>query len=171
VAVAGFHSYTRGLGVTLRELVTADREDVCRLLRESPAFSAEEVCVAIEVLDAGLAGGLEGDYPLFAAEIDGHIRGYVCIGRTPMTRSTWHLYWICVHPSAQRQGIGQALQGQIEQFIRARGGERIVLETSGRPDYESSRRFYVRVGYRPAGRIPDYYKPGDPCVFYCKVLA
>jgi ribosomal protein S18 acetylase RimI-like enzyme len=158
------------LGVTLRELVPADREAVCQLLRESPAFSAEEVRVAIEVLDAGLAGGIEGDYPLFGAEIDGRIRGYVCIGRTPMTRSTWHLYWICVHPSAQHQGIGQALQARIEQFIRARGGERIVLETSGRPDYEPSRRFYLRVGYRAAGRIRDYYKPGDHCVFYYKVL-
>jgi ribosomal protein S18 acetylase RimI-like enzyme len=158
------------LGVTVRELVPADREDVCQLLRESPAFSAEEVRVAIEVLDAGLAGGLEGDYPLFAAEIEGRIRGYVCIGRTPMTTSTWHLYWICVHPSARRQGIGQALQGQIEQFILARGGERIVLETSGRPDYVPSRHFYVRVGYRPTGQIRDYYKPGDHCVFYCKVL-
>ena len=157
--------------MTIRELVPADREAVCQLLRESPAFSSEEVRVAIEVLDAGLAGGPEGDYPLFGAEADGRICGYVCIGRTPMTRSTWHLYWICVHPNAQHHGIGQALQAQIEQFIRARGGERMVLETSGRPDYEPSRRFYLQAGYRAGGRIRDYYKPGDDCVFYCKVLA
>ena len=55
-------------------------------------------------------------------------------------------------------------------FIRERGGERMVLETSGRPDYERSRRFYEQAGYRAAGRIENYYKPGDDCVFYCKVL-
>jgi ribosomal protein S18 acetylase RimI-like enzyme len=154
----------------IREMLPRDREAVRQVLLESPAFSQEEVRVALEVLDAGLAGGLESDFALFAAEIDGRICGYVSIGRTPLTRSTWHLYWICIHPCAQRRGIGQALQAHIEQFIRARGGERIVLETSGRPDYEPSRRFYEHAGYRAAGRIRDYYKPGDDCVFYCKVL-
>jgi len=147
-----------------------DREAVSGLLRESPAFSEEEIRVALEVLDAGLAGGSEGDYPLFVAEIDGCLCGYVCIGRTPMTRSTWHLYWICIHPHAQRRGIGQALEACVEEFIRARGGERIVLETSGRPDYAASRRFYEKAGYSIAGRIRDYYKPGDDCVFYSKPL-
>ncbi len=168
--MAGIHTQTGGMGVTIREMALHDREAVRELLLAGPAFSEEEVRVALEVLDAGLAGGLEGDYPLFAAEIDARVCGYVCIGRTPMTRSTWHLYWICVHPHAQRRGIGQALENHIEEFIRARGGERIVLETSGRPDYAPSRRFYERAGYCPSGRIRDYYKPGDDCLFYCKLL-
>ena len=156
--------------MTIREMAMHDREAVRDLLLDSPAFSEEEVRVALEVLDAGLAGGLDGDYPLFAAEMDGRVCGYVCIGRTPMTRSTWHLYWICVHPSAQRRGIGQALENHIEEFVRGRGGERIVLETSGRPDYAPSRRFYESAGYCACGRIGDYYKPGDDCLFYCKML-
>ena len=168
--MAGFHSQPGRVGLTIREMTPHDREAVCGLLRESPAFSEEEVRVALEVLDAGLAGGLEGDYPLFVAEIEGRLCGYVCIGRTPMTRSTWHLYWICIHPHAQRRGIGQALEACIEEFIRARGGERIVLETSGRPDYAASRRFYEKAGYSIAGRTRDYYKPGDDCVFYSKPL-
>ena len=168
--MALFHPQPGGLGLTIREMALRDREAVRGLLLASPAFSEEEVRVALEVLDAGLAGGLEGDYPLFAAEIDGSVCGYVCIGRTPMTRSTWHLYWICVHPRAQRRGIGLALEARIEQVIRARGGERIVLETSGRPDYAASRRFYEKAGYSVKGRILDYYKPGDDCVFYSKLL-
>ncbi|MCU1273460.1 MAG: GCN5-related N-acetyltransferase [Bryobacterales bacterium] len=168
--MATFHPQPGGLGLTIREMVLHDREAVRGLLLESPTFSEEEVRVALEVLDAGLAGGLEGDYPLFAVEIDACVCGYVCIGRTPMTQSTWHLYWICIHPRAQRRGIGQALETRIEQFIRARGGERIVLETSGRPDYAPARRFYEKAGYCVAGRIRDYYKPGDDCVFYTKLL-
>jgi ribosomal protein S18 acetylase RimI-like enzyme len=50
------------------------------------------------------------------------------------------------------------------------GGERLVLETSGRPDYERSRRFYERAGFTVQGRIPDFYKPGDDCLIYCKIL-
>ena len=154
----------------IREMRSGDRDAVQQMLIDSKSFSEEEMRVALVLLEEGLAGGLEGDYPLFVAELDGRVCGYVCIGRTPLTRSTWHLYWMCVHPRAQGCGIGRALQAQVEQFIRSQGGERVALETSGRADYERSRRFYERAGYLVAGRIPDYYKPGDDCVFYYKVL-
>jgi ribosomal protein S18 acetylase RimI-like enzyme len=156
--------------MTVRQLEQTDRGAVRELLIASQVFSQEEVRVALEILDSGVSGGLEGDYPHFAAEAVGRVLGYVCIGRTPLTLSSWHLYWLCVHPRSHGRGIGQALHAHVEQFIRARAGERIVVETSGRPDYDRSRRFYERAGYRAVGRIPDYYKPGDDCVFYCKVL-
>lgn len=134
-------------------------------------FNRVEVRVALEVLDAGLVGGLNGDYPHFVAERDGRVLGYVCIGRTPLTHATWHEYWICVHPDAQRQGIGQALQTYAEAFVRSRGGERLVIETSGRAAYARTLRFYRRAGYRRVGRIRDYYDHGDDCVFFSKEVA
>jgi ribosomal protein S18 acetylase RimI-like enzyme len=158
------------MGLTTRKMIAADLPAVREVLVASGAFSDEEVRSALDMLDAGLAGEQEDGYWLFVAEADAQVRGYVCISPTPLTTSTWHLYWICVDPGARRCGIGRALQAHAEQFIRARGGERMVLETSGRPDYEPSRRFYEQAGYRPAGRIRDYYKPGDDCVFYCKIL-
>jgi len=156
--------------MTIRPLAREDCEAIRESLVDCQAFSPEEIKMALEMIEAGLAGGLAGDYPLFLTECDGRACGYVCIGRTPLTRSTWHLYWICVHPRAQGRGLGQALQRHVEEFIRSRGGERIVVETSGRPDYQRARRFYQRAGYRALGRIPDYYKLNDDCVFYCKVL-
>lgn len=154
------------MGMTIRPLQRHDRDAVQAILMACDAFSAVEVDVALEVLDAGFAG----EYWLFGAEVGGILRGYVVVTPTPMTESTWHLYWICVHPAAQGQGLGQALQARVESFIRQRGGERIVLETSGRPGYERQRRFYEAAGYREAGRIGDYYANGDDCVFYCKLL-
>ena len=165
--MAGFSPEARRMGVSIRPLRPGDRAAAAAALQASRAFSEEEVSVALEMIDAGLASA---DYVLPAAEIDGEVCGYACIGRTPLTRSTWHLYWICVHPRAQRQGAGQALQLHIDEFVRARGGERLVVETSGRPDYEGQRRFYETMGYQAAGRIYDYYKPGDDCILYCKVL-
>lgn len=155
----------------IRELVETDREAIREILVSCVAFTAEEIRVALDVLADGLAGGLDGDYPLFAAEFDDCVRGYVCVGKTPLTRGTWHEYWICVHPAAQRDGIGQALQTYAEGFVRSRGGERLVLETSGRPAYARTRRFYRRAGYRRVGRIRDFYQPGDDCVVFCKDLA
>jgi ribosomal protein S18 acetylase RimI-like enzyme len=102
--------------------------------------------------------------------MEGQVRGYVCVGKTPLTVSTWHLYWICVDPEVQGRGAGRALQSYAESFIRARGGERLVLETSGQVNYERTRRFYVRAGYSEVSRIRDFYKPGDDCIVFCKDL-
>jgi ribosomal protein S18 acetylase RimI-like enzyme len=158
------------MGMIVRELTIDDRDAVANMLAACGVFTAEEIQVALEVLDAGLAGGLEGDYPLFVVEIAGQVRGYLCIGRTPLTASTWHLYWICVDPQAEGNGAGQALQSHAESFIRARGGERLVLETSGRLNYQRTRRFYKRAGYEEVGIIHDFYRPGDDCIVFCKEL-
>jgi ribosomal protein S18 acetylase RimI-like enzyme len=158
------------MDLIVRPLVDADRPGIAEMLVESGSFSDEEVRVALEMIDLGLKDGPEHGYPLFAAEVDGAVGGYACIGPTPLTRSTWHLYWICVHPQQQGRNVGRELHSHIEHYVRVRQGERLVVETSGRPDYERQRRFYEAVGYCVAGRIRDYYKPGDDCVFYCKVL-
>ena len=163
--VAALRAPADRVGVIVRGLQARDRADVRGILLAcGGVFTEEEVRVALEMADA------PDDYQLFAAEIEGQIRGFVCIGRTPLTATTWHLYWIAVHPGTQGTGVGRALQSHAEGFVRAHGGERIVLETSGRPDYGRARRFYGDAGYGEAGRIADYYKRGDDCVIFCKVV-
>ena len=152
--------------MTVRDLVAGDCPAVREALEDCGAFSEEEVRVAMEMVE----GGLKGDYSLPAVEIDGKVRGYACIGRVPLTRAAWYIYWICVHPSKQGMGVGRRLQSHIEQLVLQAGGNRLVLETSGRADYEPTRRFYRAAGFTEAGRIPDFYKPGDDCVVYYKAL-
>lgn len=154
--------------MNVRALLPADRPAIAEALATCGAFTDEEVRVALEVLDAGVEGGPDGDYPLFTAEVDGRFAGYVCVGRTPLTHSTWHLYWICVHPCAQGRGVGRALQAHAEAFVRSRGGERLVLETSATAAYARARAFYAAAGYAIVGRIPDFYRPGDDCLVYCR---
>jgi ribosomal protein S18 acetylase RimI-like enzyme len=98
------------------------------------------------------------------------VRGYCCIGKTPLTLATWYLYWLCVDARYQGRGIGRALQSAAEAYIRARDGRQIVLETSSRPEYERPRRFYLRAGYREVGRIPGFFQPGDDCIILCRDL-
>lgn len=152
----------------IRALRAADRAAVEEMLTVCGAFSAEEIRVALELVDAGLANG---DYALLALEIAGRVRGFVCFGETPLTASTWDLYWICIHPEAQRSGAGLALQAHAEECVRERSGERLRVETSGRENYVGARRFYEKAGYRVVGVIPNFYKPGDDCVIFCKALA
>jgi ribosomal protein S18 acetylase RimI-like enzyme len=156
------------MGMKVRELVAVDRPAVEEMLEACGAFNEEEVRVALEMVDEAV--GSDGEYSVFAAETDGRVCGYVLVGPTPLTASTWHLYWICVHPDFQGSGVGRALQTHVESFIRARGGERIVLETDGMASYERTREFYRRAGYTEAGVIPDYFKPGSDCVLFYKEL-
>ncbi len=151
------------MGMLIRGLGPNDRAAVRSALTAGGAFSQLEIDVALELFD-------DPAYPHFGAEIDRIVRGYVCVVKTTLTESTWHIYWLCVHPGSQRRGIGRALESRAAQFAREHGGRRIVVETSGRPDYEGARAFYSRIGYREAGRIPDYYKPGDDCVYYYKPI-
>lgn len=157
---------TDRMGMTVRDLQRGDRPAVEDALIACGAFSDQEVRVALEMVDAGF----NGDYTLPSVEIESQVRAYACIGKATLTSASWYIYWICVHPSYQRMGAGRRLQQQIEELVRAAGGERLVLETSGRPDYERTRRFYCAAGFIEAGRIPDFYKRGDDCVIFAKEL-
>ena len=55
-----------------------------------------------------------------------------------------------------------------ETQIREAGGRLVVVETSGRPDYESTRSFYRRIGYAEAARLHEFYAANDDKVIYLK---
>src|SRR5262249_24478830 len=104
----------------LRELRAADRAPIAALLRATPAFTEEEVGVALELVDVALAktGERPDDYRFFVAEsaareaagTDGaRVAGYVCWGLTPMSDGVFDVYWIAVEPAAQGLGIGMRL--------------------------------------------------------------
>ena len=155
------------MGMHVRQLAASDRDAVEEALVNCAAFSDDEVRVALEMVDSGLAG----EYLLPAIEAAGTVRAYACIGKAPLTASSWYVYWICVHPSFQGQGFGRRLQTRIEELVRDAKGDRIVVETSGRADYARTRLFYEHGGFVAAGRIPDFYRPGDDCVIYCTALS
>jgi ribosomal protein S18 acetylase RimI-like enzyme len=68
----------------------------------------------------------------------------------------------------QGRGIGRALTAFAEQAIAEHGGRLYVVETSSRETYTPTRRFYEAVGYWEAGRIPNFYGPGDDRVIFLK---
>ena len=155
------------MGTELRQLIAEDRDAVRAILAACATFSEEEVRVAFEMVEAGLAG----EYHLLGAVVDGVLHGYTCAGRAPLTADSWYLYWICVHPDRRRTGLGRKLQRGLEESIADLGGRRIVLETSGRPDYEDARGFYRSQGFLHVGTIPNFYTAADDCLIYHKAVA
>jgi ribosomal protein S18 acetylase RimI-like enzyme len=146
-----------------------DRARIAELLVATAAFSSEEVDVALELFDLGVADrgdagavdATDAEYELIGAFEGERVVGYVCIGPTPATDGTFDLYWLAVDPAAQGAGVGGALVTAVEDRLRARGARLILVETSSRPDYLKTRAFYARRGYTEAARVRDFYAPAD----------
>jgi ribosomal protein S18 acetylase RimI-like enzyme len=156
----------------LRELRTADREPIGALLRATAAFTDEEVRVALELVDDGLAGGASraDAYRFVVAELDeaGAVRvvGYVCYGLAPLSDGVFDVYWIAVDPDLQGRGTGRALLRAVETEVCRLGGRTILVETGGKSSYAPTRAFYERAGFVEIARIPDYFRVGDDKVIY-----
>jgi D-alanine-D-alanine ligase len=148
----------------------ADRDAILAFTAATGFFRPGEIDIAREVLDDSLRDGPPGDYQSYSAVLGGRCVGWVCFGPTPCTEGTFDLYWIVVDPACHGRGIGRALMQLSERLIAARGGRLVVVETSGRADYDSTRQFYLRIGYRQAAFIEDFYAPGDAKVVYLKAL-
>ncbi|MFZ5563316.1 MAG: GNAT family N-acetyltransferase [Thermodesulfobacteriota bacterium] len=121
-----------------------------------------------ERLDKGPASGYDF---VFCEDESGRLLGYACFGPVPCTRSSFDLYWIAVHPDLQKNGMGRALMAEAEQRIVRAGGTKVYVDTSGRPQYEATRRFYERCGYARVAELTDFYGPADGKVIFEKKLA
>lgn len=161
-----------GESIRLRIVPTLhDLDAVRRIVDATGFFRAAEVDIAVELVEERLAKGEASGYEfVFADDPRGRTVGYACYGPIACTIGSFDLYWIAVEPAAQRCGLGRILLAETERKIRRQAGRRIYIETSGRPQYEPTRAFYRRCGYREDAVLTDFYAPGDDKVVYVKVL-
>ncbi|MBI1803557.1 MAG: GNAT family N-acetyltransferase [Ignavibacteriae bacterium] len=158
--------------IDIRALRADDREPIRMLLEETGVFTGDEIAVAIELIDIVLHVSGQRDYTIYTAVDDHHeVAGFYCIGSTPLTESTYDLYWIAVKPSVHKSGIGKQLLHHAEESVRSQGGRLVVAETSSQPKYDATRKFYLRNAYQEVARIKDYYKTGDDLVIYGKYFS
>jgi ribosomal protein S18 acetylase RimI-like enzyme len=162
----------------LTRLAANHRGPLADLLARTREFTPDEVDVALELIDLGLAGS--ADYRFWVA-LDPHadgardaagdtatarVIGYVCFGKTPMTAATYDLYWVAVDPEMKGAGIGRALVRKMEDEIAAEGAHLVRVETAGQGAYAATRAFYDRIGYEVVARIRDFYARGNDLVIY-----
>ena len=147
-----------------------DPDAVSRIVRATDFFNPEEEAIARELAEERLARGPASGYEFLFAERGPSAVGYSCYGRIGGTLESWDLYWIAVDPAEQGRGLGRALLAATELRVRAAGGGRLYVETSGRASYASTREFYEHLGYALEARLPDFYSPGDAKCIYVKRL-
>jgi len=159
----------------IRAMVAADRSGVFRILENAGNFTPEEVGTALELIDEWLELGEHSGYLTYVLEAleddSADVLGYVCFGPTPLTESTFDLYWIAVDKLKHRGGVGKKMLKFTEEESVRRGGRMLLIETSSQETYGGTIQFYERSGYELVGKIKEYYKPGDDKLIFAKRLA
>jgi D-alanine-D-alanine ligase len=164
-------SHRGDLTVVYREDVTsADRERIHDIVASAGFFSSREIDVAVELVDERLQKGAASGYCFLFAEHTARAVAYACFGPIACTLESYDLYWIAVHSAYRGIGLGRELLARSERLIARQGGRRIYVETSARAQYEPTRGFYRRCGYRVEAILKDFYAPGDDKVIYVKPI-
>lgn len=156
----------------IRKLKLGDRNEILRILTNTHHFSDEEINVAMELIDIYLNDVNQKDYIIYVYENEGtkKAEGYICYGRRPLTDWSYDLYWIAVDPNIHGKGIGSKLVKFMEDDLKKSKGRLVLIETSGKAEYENERRFYTKNGYEVQTVIKDFYRSGEDLFVYRKYL-
>ena len=87
-----------------------------------------------------------------------------------MTEGTYNLYAIGVHPEHQGIGVGKEMMNYIEREVTNLKGRILIVETSGKPEFELTREFYHKCSYIQQAIIPEFYAEGDDKVVFWKKI-
>lgn len=154
--------------IVAREVDGAQIQDITA---RTGVFSQEEVDCVRELWEEYVNLGSEHCGYNFIVDRDGdQVLGYACYGPRDLTDGVFDLYWIAVDPNAQRNRVGYGLLTTSEKEIRELGGRILIIETSGTPPYEPTRKFYLNMGYMIEATIKDFYMTGDDLMIFTKRL-
>ena len=87
-----------------------------------------------------------------------------------LTEGTYNLYAIAVHKDYQGTGVGKRMMEYLEDTLREMDGRILIVETSGKPDFQLTRDFYIKCNYTKQAVIPEFYEEGDDKVVFWKKL-
>jgi ribosomal protein S18 acetylase RimI-like enzyme len=157
----------------IRKLIKEDRDSIKQMLIDTEHFNDEEMKVALELIDVYLNDAKQNDYMIYSYvnEDTDKAAGYICYGRRPLTENTYDLYWITVDPRIHGKGIGSRLIDFMENNLKKNlEGGLVLIETSGKDNYEGERKFYEKNGYKVQTIIKDFYRKGDDLFIYHKYI-
>ncbi|WP_298540766.1 N-acetyltransferase [uncultured Aquimarina sp.] len=87
-----------------------------------------------------------------------------------LTEGTYNLYAIAVHKDYQGKGIGKKKMDYIENLLRENGHRVLIVETSGKSEFELTRKFYHKCKYTKQAVIPEFYDKDDDKIVFWKKL-
>ncbi len=87
-----------------------------------------------------------------------------------MTERTWNLYLIVIHADKQGNDSGSNLISHVEAPLANVGHRILLVETSGNPVFEKTRRVYLESGCTQEARIQEFHATRDDKIVFWKKL-
>lgn len=154
-----------------RELRRNDVPIIVDILRSAGFFYEHEIDVVVELAEEYLQKGeVASGYIFLIAESGSKPVAFACYGKNPCTADSFDLYWIASHEKIRGKGLGKRMLHMVEDAVREQGGKNLWIETSSRPLYEPTRKFYLNNGCELIAELPEFYGPGDNKCIYLKRL-
>ncbi|AFY53203.1 acetyltransferase [Rivularia sp. PCC 7116] len=146
-----------------------DTDSIMSLADAVGLFEGEELEVLGDMLGGYFDGSLGEGHSWIVCD-DGGVVGVGYFAPEQYAYGVYNLYFIAVHPKYQGKGYGTAMVKHVEKTLKEQGERLLLVETSGLPNFELTRKFYRKQGYEEEARIRDYYKPGDDKIIFRKAL-
>jgi len=148
-----------------------DRETLKNILDSTGFFSQEEIDIGVIMVEDNLIKGADAEYEFIFAQYHGETIGVTSYAPAPCTNGfSYYIYWIAVEGKYRGNGLGKELLRITEDKIINSKAKRIYLETSGRAQYEPTRAFYLKRGYKIEAVLDDFYAPNDSKVIFLKLI-
>jgi ribosomal protein S18 acetylase RimI-like enzyme len=156
--------------ITISTVTNVDKSAVLHVAESCGLFQVEELGELEGMIDAFLAGELEG-HQWLALHEDDQIKAAAYYAPETFADGVWNLYFIGVLADQQGKGRGSAILKHVEQELTNEGQRILIIETSGLDGFELTRKFYDQHGYTVEARIRDYYQEGEDKVVFWKKLS
>lgn len=145
---------------------------VANLVVSAGNFNQAEIDCALELVDIYLINESQKDYNVAVVEDPAAVvQAYACWGPVPLTRGAFDLYWIATNPRSRGRGFGRALMNYVENQALKMKGRLLAVETSSKPSYTDTVKFYRGLGYTEEYRIGNFYDVGDDKLILVKRLS
>lgn len=77
---------------------------------------------------------------------------------------------LAILSSCRHQGLGRRLLEFALRFVAASGGRGLLFETSSDPSYAPMHNLLTHLEFKPVGRFPDFYFPGEDTLWYYRAI-
>jgi len=154
----------------IRPTAPEDTPTLVAITEETGVFRPVEIQALREVLDDYHGSAREAGHVCVTEEEAGTVRGFAYYAPAAMADRAWYLWWIVVRKDLHTRGVGSRLLLQAEETVRKARGRMLLIETGSTPQYEPTRRFYLKHGYEQHAVLRDFYAEGDDMMVFRKAF-
>ncbi|MEM9329338.1 MAG: GNAT family N-acetyltransferase [Bacteroidota bacterium] len=150
----------------VRKVERKDLEGIRKVIASSELFPPE-------LLDEMIADYLDNPATediWFTGEEENELIAVGYCAPEKFTEGTYNLYAIGVLDEQQGKGVGTKMMKYLEDKLRQQSKRVLIVETSGDPQFNLTRKFYLNLGYEQEATIRDFWQEGEDKIIYWKKL-